>query len=97
MALTSLSDEIRDFGDTAAIFCLVDLVISVDSSPTHLAGALGRPAWVMLPFVACMCVSTVWGRYHYVADVIAGMITGTLGYVIGRWLAPTPRYTENRE
>ncbi len=51
MALTSLSDEIRDFDDTAAIFCLVDLVISVDSSPTHLAGALGRPAWVMLPFV----------------------------------------------
>ena len=51
MALTSLSDEIRDFDDTAAIFCLVDLLISVDSSPTHLAGALGRPAWVMLPFV----------------------------------------------
>ncbi|HYL62041.1 MAG TPA: phosphatase PAP2 family protein [Candidatus Methylomirabilis sp.] len=42
--------------------------------------------WVMLPLVLCMCVSTVWGRYHYVADVFGGMITGTLGYVIGRWL-----------
>jgi membrane-associated phospholipid phosphatase len=42
--------------------------------------------WVMLPLVACMCVSTIWGRYHYVADVFAGMITGTLGYVIGKWL-----------
>ncbi len=51
MSLMSLSDEIRDFDDTAAIFCLTDLLISVDSSPTHLAGALGRPAWVMLPFV----------------------------------------------
>jgi hypothetical protein len=51
MNLTSLSDEIADFDDTAAIFCLADLLISVDSSPVHLAGALGRPAWVMLPFV----------------------------------------------
>ena len=42
--------------------------------------------WVMLPLVACMCVSTIWGRYHYVADVFGGMITGTLGYVIGKWL-----------
>jgi len=51
MALTCLSDEIADFDDTAAILCVADLLISVDSSPTHLAGALGRPAWVMLPFV----------------------------------------------
>ncbi len=42
--------------------------------------------WVMLPLVLCMCASTVWGRYHYVADVFGGMITGTLGYVIGRWV-----------
>jgi membrane-associated phospholipid phosphatase len=42
--------------------------------------------WVMAPLVTCMCVSTVWGRYHYVVDVFGGMVTGTLGYVIGRWL-----------
>jgi membrane-associated phospholipid phosphatase len=42
--------------------------------------------WVMLPLVLCMCVSTVWGRYHYVADIFGGMVTGTLGYVIGRWI-----------
>ena len=42
--------------------------------------------WVMLPLVLCMCVSTVWGRYHYVVDIFGGMITGTLGYVIGKWL-----------
>ena len=40
--------------------------------------------WVMLPLVACMCFSTVWGRYHYVMDVFGGIVTGTLGYVIGR-------------
>ena len=62
----------------------------------HVAGAVAATwgawrhrrwlFWVMLPLVACMCVSTIWGRYHYVADVFAGMITGTLGYFIGRWL-----------
>ncbi|SOE99411.1 Glycosyltransferase family 9 (heptosyltransferase) [Burkholderia sp. OK233] len=51
MSLVSLSDEIHDFEDTAAILAIADLLVSVDSSPVHLAGALGRPVWVMLPFV----------------------------------------------
>jgi len=42
--------------------------------------------WVMAPMVLCMCVSTVWGRYHYVVDVFGGMVTGTLGYVLGKWV-----------
>jgi membrane-associated phospholipid phosphatase len=42
--------------------------------------------WVMLPLVLGMCVSTVWGRYHYVVDIFGGMVTGTLGYVIGKWI-----------
>ena len=42
--------------------------------------------WLMLPLVLCMCVSTVYGRYHYVADIFGGMITGTLGYCIGSGL-----------
>jgi membrane-associated phospholipid phosphatase len=42
--------------------------------------------WVFLPFVLCMCVSTVYVRNHYVADVFGGMVTGTLGYVIGAWV-----------
>jgi len=39
--------------------------------------------WTLLPLAVCMCVATVWGRYHYVADVLAGIASGTLGYVIG--------------
>lgn len=42
--------------------------------------------WILLPFYVGMCVSTVWGRYHYAVDVFAGIITGTLGYVIGNWI-----------
>jgi tetratricopeptide (TPR) repeat protein len=44
-------DQITDFADTAALCELMDLVISVDTSAAHLAGALGKPVWVMLPFV----------------------------------------------
>ncbi|GAB2914846.1 tetratricopeptide repeat protein [Paraburkholderia jirisanensis] len=51
MSMLSLSNDIADFEDTAAILSLADLLISVDSSPVHLAGALGCPTWVMLPNV----------------------------------------------
>jgi len=50
--LIDLDNEIADFDDTAAILSVADLLISVDSSPVHLAGGLNRPAWVMLPFVS---------------------------------------------
>jgi hypothetical protein len=51
MSLLPLDSQIVDFDDSAAILTLADLLITVDSSPAHLAGALGRPAWVLLPFV----------------------------------------------
>ena len=48
--VTHLGDDIETFADTAAIVSLLDLVISVDTSVAHLAGALGRPVWTLLPF-----------------------------------------------
>jgi tetratricopeptide (TPR) repeat protein len=42
--------QIGDFADTAALAAAMDLVISVDTSAAHLAAALGRPTWVLLPF-----------------------------------------------
>jgi Tfp pilus assembly protein PilF len=47
-----LGDAIADFGDTAAVMSSLDLVISSDTSVAHLAGALGKPVWVLLQFVA---------------------------------------------
>jgi tetratricopeptide (TPR) repeat protein len=41
-------DELKDFSDTAALISRLDLVISVDTSIAHLAGALGKPVWVLL-------------------------------------------------
>ncbi|MGA2537051.1 MAG: tetratricopeptide repeat protein [Terracidiphilus sp.] len=48
--LVDLRHAIQDFADTAALMAHLDLIITVDTSVAHLAGALGKPAWVMLPF-----------------------------------------------
>jgi len=46
-----LADELADFSDTAAVMAQLDLIISVDTSTVHLAGALGRPVWILLPYL----------------------------------------------
>jgi hypothetical protein len=46
-----LSAYLTDFAETAAALERLDLLVTVDTSVAHLAGALGVPAWVMLPFV----------------------------------------------
>lgn len=53
--------EIADFTDTAALIAHLDLVISVDTSVSHLAGAMGKPVWTML------CFAADW-RYHLDRD-----------------------------
>ena len=50
--LVRVIDGIRDFADTASVIQALDLVISVDTSVAHLAGALGKPVWLLLPFSA---------------------------------------------
>jgi hypothetical protein len=45
------SEFLHDFSDTAALIDAMDLVISVDTSVAHLAGALGKETWILLPYV----------------------------------------------
>jgi len=49
--MIALAPEIGDMADTAALIVHLDLIIGVDTAVAHLAGALGKPVWVMLPLV----------------------------------------------
>jgi tetratricopeptide (TPR) repeat protein len=53
MTLHDWTDELWDFADTAALIAGLDLVIGVDTSVVHLAGALGKPVWVLNRYDAC--------------------------------------------
>jgi len=46
-----LAPQLKDFSESAAALANLDLLITVDTAPAHLAGAIARPVWVMLPFV----------------------------------------------
>ncbi|HUO00499.1 MAG TPA: glycosyltransferase family 9 protein, partial [Bradyrhizobium sp.] len=46
--MIQFGEELGDFSDTAALISQLDLVISVDTSVAHLAGALGKPVWILL-------------------------------------------------
>jgi ADP-heptose:LPS heptosyltransferase len=50
--MTDLSNDLADFGETAALMQNLDLVITVDTSMGHLAGALGKPVWILIPKAA---------------------------------------------
>lgn len=50
--LVGLGPHLTDFGVTADAMTQMDLIVSVDTAAAHLAGALGRPTWVLLPYRA---------------------------------------------
>jgi tetratricopeptide (TPR) repeat protein len=52
MALYDPTAKFKDFADTAALASFMDLVISVDTSVAHLAGGMGMPTWVLVPYAA---------------------------------------------
>jgi len=51
-AVVNLGPALQEFSDTAAVISTLDLVISIDTSVAHLAGALGKPVWILLQYAA---------------------------------------------
>jgi tetratricopeptide (TPR) repeat protein len=49
--LSPIGRDLIDFSDTAAVIAHLDLVISIDTAVAHLAAAMGKPVWVLLPFI----------------------------------------------
>ena len=49
--LTRFDEALADFADTAAIVAQLDLVIAVDTAVAHLAGALGKPVWILISHI----------------------------------------------
>ncbi len=53
MTIWDFTEDLTDFADTAALIEALDLVITVDTAVAHLAGALGKPVWILNRFDAC--------------------------------------------
>jgi hypothetical protein len=49
--IVDLTGHLTDFAETAALVSCLDLIVTVDTSVAHLAAALGRPTWILLPYV----------------------------------------------
>ncbi len=49
LLITDMTDRIDDFADSAALVSCLDIIVTIDTSVAHLAGALGKPVWLMLP------------------------------------------------
>ena len=50
-SMIPLGADLKDFSDTSAVISQLDMVITVDTAVAHLAGAMGKPVWILLPYV----------------------------------------------
>ena len=74
---------IRDFGDTAALIQNLDLVITPDTAVAHVAGALGKPVWLLERFHGCWRWRLAGGNFAVVSDA-AHLPSGAFQRLAGR-------------
>ena len=67
MDIVDWTADMKDFADAAALIANLDLVISVDTAIVHLAGAMGKPVWTLLPVVAEWRLAPKTGRQPLVS------------------------------
>jgi membrane-associated phospholipid phosphatase len=98
-SLASLNTQPLSGGFATALISLIERVARVHGAAfpsAHVAGSMVALLaswryrrwlfWTTLPFFVSMSVATVYGRYHYVADVLAGFVVGGIGFFAGVWL-----------
>ena len=92
-------DGVRDFMDTAALVAGLDLVVSVDTAVVHLAGALGRPVWVLSRFDACWrwLGNRETSPWYPGVRVFGQPAPGDWDAVVARVAAELARFTRERE
>ena len=77
--IVDLTSDLADFAETAALVSCLDLVISVDTSVVHLAGALGRPVWTLVALCAGLALAARSRRQPLVPDHAAVPADGDAG------------------
>ena len=98
-SLAALNTQPLSGGYSTALITFIERLARVHGAAfpsAHVAGSLVALVaswhyrrwlfWITLPFFVSMCVATVYGRYHYVADVLAGLAVGAIGFRSGEWL-----------
>ena len=91
-----LAPEIGDFADTAALIAGLDLVVSVDTAVAHLAGAMGRPVWVLMrhegaPFYGASGEAAPW---YPSARVLRQTVPGDWTPVLAELAGALPQYLQ---
>ncbi len=78
-------DEMKDFSDTAALIDAIDLVITVDTAAAHLAGAMGKPVWILLPWMPDWrwLIERSDSPWYPTATLFRQPATGDWGSVVG--------------